>query len=103
MLEDAVSACIYAMEQPEIEGAINVTTPDSVTNAEFTQTLGEALGRPAFCHVPAFALRLMMGQELADELLLAGQRAVPRVLQEAGFTYRYPHLEAALAAIAVRL
>lgn len=103
MLEDAVSACIHVIENESIEGPVNVTAPDEVTNADFAKSLGAALRRPALVPTPAFALRLAVGRQMADELLLSGQRVKPRVLEESGFTYRYPHLESGLAAIADRL
>ncbi len=70
----------------------------AVTNAEFARALGRAMRRPAFMPAPAFALRLLLG-EMADALLLSGQRAVPARPERLGFTFRYPHLDPALAAI----
>ena len=79
-------------------GPINATAPNPVTNAEFAQSLGETIHRPAFLPAPAFALRFMLG-EMADALLLSGQRAVPAKAQRLWFTFRYTHLEDALHAI----
>src|SRR5690606_27895687 len=81
-LDDEVAAIRFVLEHPEVSGPVNLTGPDPVTNAEFTKALGEALGRPAPWVVPAFALRLALG-ELADQVL-AGQRAVPTVLESHG-------------------
>jgi uncharacterized protein (TIGR01777 family) len=78
--------------------AINGTAPNPVTNAEFARALGRALRRPAFVPAPAFALRLLLG-EMADALLLSGQRAVPARPERLGFTFRYAQLDQALAAI----
>jgi uncharacterized protein len=78
--------------------AINGTAPTPVTNAEFARALGRAMRRPAFMPAPGFALRLALG-EMADALLLSGQRAVPARPEKLGFTFRYPRIEEALAAI----
>lgn len=94
-LADAVRAVLFAMETNTITGAMNVTAPEPVTNAEFTRALGRALHRPAVLPVPAFALRLLFG-EMADETLLASQRAVPKKLMEVGFRFEHPELEGAL-------
>jgi NAD dependent epimerase/dehydratase family enzyme len=66
-----------------------------VTNAEFTKTLGRVLRRPAFLPTPAFALRLVLG-EMADALLLTGQRVVPAAAQRSGYRFAYQGLESAL-------
>lgn len=96
-LDDEVAAIRFVLEHPDLTGPVNVTGPSPVTNSEFTRALGKALGRPAPWVVPGFALRLAVG-EFADEGLLTGQRAVPRALEAAGFTFADPSLEAALAA-----
>ncbi|MBZ4415467.1 TIGR01777 family oxidoreductase [Myxococcus sp. RHSTA-1-4] len=92
--EDAQDLVLYVLEHPEVEGPVNVTAPNPVTNAEFAHAMGHALGRPAVMHVPAFMLKAAMG-EMA-KLALEGQRVLPKRAQEAGFTFRYPELEAAL-------
>ncbi|HXG41791.1 MAG TPA: TIGR01777 family oxidoreductase [Dehalococcoidia bacterium] len=94
-LEDLVEALLFLLSQEEMTGAVNVTSPNPITNAEFTRTLARVLGRPAFLRVPAFALRLLLG-EMAQEALLSGQRVLPARLQAAGFRFRYPELEASL-------
>jgi hypothetical protein len=66
-----------------------------VSNAEFTRTLARVLSRPAIAPMPAFAARLAFG-EVADALLLASQRVMPKRLQSAGYRFRYPELEGAL-------
>jgi NAD dependent epimerase/dehydratase family enzyme len=75
-----------------------VTAPEPVTNREFARALGRAMHRPAFMPAPAFALRLMLG-EMADALLLSGQRAIPAKAQQEHFAFRYSHLDDALKAI----
>lgn len=94
-IEDLVSAVLFVLRREEISGPVNVTSPNPVTNAEFTRTLAQVLGRPAFFRVPAFALKAVMGQ-MAEEALLAGQRVLPRKLREAGFAFGYPDLEGSL-------
>ena len=81
-----------------IEGPLNATAPYPVSQREFAQTLGKVLGCPAFLPTPAFALRFMMG-EMAQALLLEGQRVLPRKLMQAGFRFRFPTLSEALGEI----
>ena len=98
-LEDSVAAILHVLGDDACAGPVNLTAPSPATNAEFTQALGRALHRPAALAVPAPALRLVLGREMADELLLAGQRVVPGVLGLSGFTFRHPDIDAALAAV----
>jgi uncharacterized protein len=95
---DWIALTMWALQSSAATGAINATAPNPVTNAEFARALGRAMRRPAFMPAPAFALRLLLG-EMADALLLSGQRAVPARPERLGFTFRYPHLDPALAAI----
>ncbi len=94
-LKDATRAIIFSMEHDSIEGAMNVVSPNPVTNREFTKSLGRVLSRPTVLPLPAFAAKMMMA-EMADELLLASARVQPRVLAEAGFTFSLTELEPAL-------
>lgn len=86
-LGDLVEISRFALDHPRITGGVNAVAPEPVRNREFATLLGKALGRPAILPAPAFALRLALGQ-MADELLLASQRVVPRKLLEAGFEFR---------------
>ncbi|QFZ17395.1 TIGR01777 family oxidoreductase [Saccharothrix syringae] len=95
-LDDAVAAIRFTLER-DVRGPVNVTAPSPVTNAEFTRTVGHALHRPTPWVAPPFALRLALG-DLADEGLLSGQRAIPRVLERHGFQFLHPSLGAAVAA-----
>jgi len=95
-LEDCVQAFLYLLAHDHLSGPVNVTSPQPVTNAEFTKTLGKCLHRPTILPLPAFACRLAFG-ELADALLLASTRVVPRKLLDAGFPFQYPDLQPALA------
>lgn len=96
-LADAVSAMLFALETPSLAGALNLTAPHPVTNAQFTTALARQLRRPAFLPAPAFALRLALGQ-MADEALLASARVVPGRLLHAGFRFEHDTVEKALAA-----
>lgn len=93
-LDDWVEMVAWLIEQPTARGAFNVTAPSPATNADFTRALGQAVRRPAFIPVPAFALRVALG-ELADTLL-TGQRAVPARATAAGFAFRFAEIEPAL-------
>lgn len=97
-LEDWLRAVEFLLQTPSLDGPVNLTAANPVTFNEFARTLGRVLRRPAFLRVPAFAVRLAFGREMAEEVLLSGQRVVPRRLLEAGFVFRYPALEDALRA-----
>ncbi len=96
-LEDEIRAIRFLMESQNLKGAFNLAAPNPVTMGQFSRTLGRVLRRPAWTMVPAIALRLVFGQ-MADEVLLASQKAIPKRLTEAGFTFKYPQLQAALEA-----
>jgi uncharacterized protein (TIGR01777 family) len=96
-LDDVIGAIQHALATDSLRGPVNAVAPAPVTNAEFTRTLGRVLGRPTLMPLPAFAARLAMG-EMADELLLASQRAVPARLQAAGYSFRHSTLETAVRA-----
>lgn len=95
-LEDVVRALLFAIEEAEIDGALNVTSPNPVTNAEFTDALGKVLGRPTLLPVPAAMLKLAVGAQMADEMLLRGQRVKPKKLLESGFGFEHRELSDAL-------
>jgi hypothetical protein len=98
-LADVVSALTFALERADLEGPVNLVAPTPVTNAEFTSTLGRVLKRPTLIPVPKFALRLGVGAEMANEMLLGGARVIPAVLREHGFEWEHPTLEPALRSI----
>lgn len=97
-LEDVLRVIRLAMENDAVQGAINVTAPQPVTNAEFTKALARAMHRPALFTVPPFALRMLLG-EMADALLLSGQRVMPQALENHGYQFQYRDLNSTLAAI----
>ena len=100
-LDDALDAVVHALADEDLFGPVTLVAPHPVTNAQFTAVLGKALGRPAFMGVPAWAARALLGQ-MADELLLASTRALPRRLQESGYAFRASDLQAALPDLLVR-
>lgn len=97
-LRDEIRAIRFLIENRSLKGTFNLTSPNAVTMKQFCRTLGEVLGKPAWTVVPGFAARLAFG-EMADEVLLAGQKVVPKRLMEAGFEFRYPEVREALTAI----
>ncbi len=95
-LEDEVRALLFAIGRDDLAGPVNGTGPAPVTNAEFTSAFGRAVNRPTPMLVPGFALRAVLG-EFADEGLLGGQRAIPAVLEEAGFEFHHNTIGEAMA------
>ena len=87
-VEDEVGLIQFLIEQENAIGAFNATAPNPVTMEEFCKALGSALNRPCWAPVPASALTLLLG-EMA-EMLLTGQRAVPKAAQDLGYRFRYP-------------
>jgi uncharacterized protein (TIGR01777 family) len=94
-LDDVLGAILHLLDHEELAGPVNVTSPNPVTNCEFTKTLGHLLSRPTVARLPAFAARLAFGQ-MADELLLSGARVRPQKLLDSGYQFLYPELEEAL-------
>lgn len=99
--DDLVRLICHAIATPELSGPVNATAPTPVRNCEFTRALGQILGRPTFIPVPGGPLKLALG-DFARELLLGGQRVLPRAAQASGFTFDYPELSGALRAILKR-
>lgn len=97
-LDDVVSALKFLVGETSTRGPVNFVSPNPVTNAEFTKTLGRVLSRPTLFPVPEFGARLAFG-EMADALLLSSQRVEPTVLKSKGFEFRWTTLEPALRSI----
>lgn len=97
-LEDEVGAIIHALDDQEVQGPLNATSPHPVTNADFTRCLAGVLGRPAVLPVPAAALSLVLGRQMATGMLLASQRVLPARLESSGYRFRHPDLAGALRA-----
>lgn len=94
-IDDLIAMEVAALEREDLHGPLLAVAPGIVTNREFGAALGRALHRPAVLRVPAFALRLALGESASA--LLNGQRAVPRRTQALGFTFQFPELGPALA------
>lgn len=94
-IEDWVGAALYLLQQPHLNGPFNLTAPNSVNNATFTRCLAKALHRPAFMHVPAAVLRLLLGE--MSQLLLGGQKVVPEHLKKSGYLFLYATLDDAMS------
>ena len=92
--DDLVALYLRALDDAAWTGAVNGTAPEPVTNKDFSRALGRALHRPAFAPVPGFAVRVLYG-EMAD-IVVNGQRAVPKRTQALGFSFRHPQLDEAL-------
>jgi uncharacterized protein (TIGR01777 family) len=95
-IDDVVGAIAAILNNPGVQGPVNIVAPNPVTNREFTNVLGRVLLRPTFFSVPRFALRAAFGKEMAEEMFLASVRVRPRVLQERGYEFKFPTLEPAL-------
>jgi hypothetical protein len=95
-IDDVAGAFHHALQTSTLWGPVNATAPRPVSNAEFTALLARVLSRPAILPAPAFALRLALGREMAEELLLTGSRVIPDRLLASGYQFRHVDLEAAL-------
>jgi len=93
--DDVIRAIEWAIDNPAVRGTYNITSPEPVRNRDFARAVGRAMHRPSVLPAPAFALRLLFGQ-MAEEILLGGQRAVPARALAEGFTFRYPTLDESL-------
>jgi uncharacterized protein (TIGR01777 family) len=96
--QDWIDLVRFSIQTPAVTGPINASAPHPTTNAEFTRALGRAIHRPTLLPAPGFALKIAFG-EMADALLLTGQRMVPAKAERLGFMFTYPHIDQAFAAI----
>jgi len=96
--DDWIAMVRWALADSSVSGPVNMTAPQPVTNREMARAIGRALRRPAILPAPAFALRLALG-EMADAMILNGQRVLPRVAQSRGFKFRYETVHEALGEI----
>jgi len=97
-MNDLIALLLHVINNKDIKGAINATAPNPVTNKDFASTLASVLKRPAFLPMPAFVLKLMLGQ-MAEELLLSGQRVIPKKILDAAYVFQYAELENALSEV----
>lgn len=93
-LKDVVAMIRWAIENPKVSGAVNAVAPGACSNYEFTKAMGRVLHRPTIFPVPAGVLRTLLG-EMSD-MLLTGQKVLPKRAQELGYAFRFPALEPAL-------
>ncbi len=94
-IDDEVGIVLWALDNQSVNGTLNATAPNPVTNRELSRALGRALSRPALVPIPGFAVDLMMGSELGH-VLRGGQRVVPRRALDLGYEFRHPEIDAAL-------
>jgi hypothetical protein len=94
-IDDVTNAILFFMKRDDLTGTFNLVSPQPVRNKEFARTLGKIMKRPWFFPVPAFVLKALYG-EMAQEVMLSSQRAVPQRLIKAGFSFYYPELKEAL-------
>lgn len=97
-VDDLVRLIVHGLATPALSGPVNGTAPEPVRNATLSAVLGQALRRPALLPMPGAPLHRLLGA-FADELLLGGQRILPRAAELSGFRFNYPRIEDALAAI----
>ena len=97
-INDEVGAIIHLLTS-QLSGAVNLTAPEPVTNAQFTKELGRALSRPTVLPIPSFGPKLLLGGELANALLFTGQRVIPGALTRDGYVFQHQTLDVALAAL----
>jgi uncharacterized protein (TIGR01777 family) len=94
-IDDVLGGIDHCLKNDSVRGPVNFAAPHALSQTEFSRILAKKVGRPAFCHVPAFILKSMMG-EMAQELILCSQNVKPVKLLETGYSFRYPDLETAL-------
>jgi uncharacterized protein (TIGR01777 family) len=94
--DDILRIIEWSVDRDATRGVYNATAPNPARNGDFARTLGRVLHRPAFLPTPGIALRLALGAEMANEMLLGGQRLFPKRAQAEGFEFAYPDLEPAL-------
>lgn len=92
--EDLVRVVMFSLSATRMKGAVNAVAPEVVTMREFCRTLGRVLGRRSWAPVPSFVLKAVLGE--MSSMVLTGQRAIPRVLEQLGYRFKFPYLESAL-------
>ena len=97
-IDDEIGAIEHLLTA-NVSGAVNLTAPNPVTNAEFTKVLASVLKRPAIVPVPTFAPKILLGGELADALLFTGQRVIPAALNASGYMFKHTTLESAFRSL----
>ncbi|HEU5308581.1 MAG TPA: TIGR01777 family oxidoreductase [Acidimicrobiia bacterium] len=98
-LDDHVGAMRHLLATDSVGGAVNLTAPNPVTNAEFTRALGSSLHRPTALPTPLLPLKAVYGAELVERLLVIGQRVLPRALEASGYEFAHREIDDALRAV----
>ena len=98
-LDDEIGAVLHCLADGGPSGPVNATAPAPATDAELAGAIGTVLHRPTRLVVPAFGLRLVLGTEMADELVLGGQRVLPRALESTGYAFAHPDLPGAVRSV----
>lgn len=94
-IDDLLGGIYHALMNEGLNGPVNLVAPQPVPQAEFAGILAKKLRRPAFCHLPAWVLKMALG-EMAEEMILSGQKVKPEKLLQTGYEFRYPDLQKAL-------
>lgn len=97
-IEDEAGAVAFLLEREDLDGIFNLSSPNPTRNRDFYRSLGRAIKRPSWLRAPGLLLRMLLG-EMAEELILAGQRVLPERLLESGYEFRYPDLDPAFQEI----
>ena len=97
-IADMVGIIIHALENDNVQGVLNATAPQPVTNSEFTSAFASALWRPALIPVPAFAVNMIFGPERGS-MLLEGQKVIPKRTMESGYSFLFPDITSCLVDI----
>jgi uncharacterized protein (TIGR01777 family) len=98
-LGDEVGVILHCLANQAVVGPVNATAPHPATDGQLARALGAALHRPAVIPVPAAALKVVLGSEMADELILGGQRVLPAVLQRQGYAFAHTDLDEAVRSV----
>ncbi len=98
-IDDEVGAILYALRKGDLSGPINLTAPEPVTNRTYTKVLGQVVHRPALLAVPGLVIKAVLGAQMADEMLLGGQRALPAALERSGYRFSQSDLDSGLRSV----
>jgi uncharacterized protein (TIGR01777 family) len=96
-IDDLIALMLFALDTPKVQGPLNLTAPEALTNRDFSKLLGKVLHRPSWLPVPKFALKLALGE--VAETLVTGQRVVPDVAMRLGYQFKHPDCEEALRSL----
>jgi uncharacterized protein len=95
-IDDLLALILYAIVDKSITGPVNAVSPNPITNADFTTTLGKVLSRPTILSIPESIIKSALGEELANSAVLSSSRVVPMRFLKIGYKFRFPSLESVL-------